>query len=208
MNPQTIKVIAAVFSMKNEIRLIFFVLGVVCLLPVFTVIILTQAGIDAVSGALISFNPQTSQVDIHDPATNDIIDHIDQTSMWPTFGPVSLEFGESDLPYQILHTGIDIASPEKKVGDPVRAFMKGTVIYADQTIKGYGKHVIVDNGHHITSVYGHLDGIAVSKGDPVDAGTVIGTRGTTGWSTGPHLHFEIRVFGIPVNPRLFLSGEP
>lgn len=207
MNPQTIKIIAAAFSMKREIKLIFFTLGVICMLPVFAVLIITQAGINVVSGALISFNPQTNQVDIHDPASGDVIDTINQTMMWPVSGPVSLEFGQFS-PYQLFHTGIDIASPDHRVGDPVRAFMKGTVIYADQTLLGYGKHVIIDNGHHITSVYGHLDAIGVTKGDTVDVGDVIGLRGTTGWSTGPHLHLEIRVFSIPVNPRLFLNGNP
>ena len=194
--------------MKHEIKLIFFTLAVICLLPVFAVLIITQAGINIVSGSLLSFNPQTSQVEIHDPLTNDVVDSIDQTAMWPVSGPVSLEYGQSDIPYQILHTGIDIASPTHEVGDPVRSFMKGTVTYADQTLIGYGKHVAIDNGHHITSIYGHLDTIGVTKGDPVDAGTIIGTRGTTGWSTGPHLHFEIRVFGIPVDPRMFLNGNP
>ena len=208
MNPQTIKLIATLFSMKDEIRLIFLTLGVICLLPVLTVLIITQAGINIVSGSLISFNPQTSQVDIHDPATHEVVDHVDQTTMWPVSGPVSLEFGQSDIPYQILHTGIDIASPVHQVGDPIRSFMKGTVTYAGQTSYGYGKHVKIDNGHFVTSVYGHLDAIGVSEGDTVDAGSIIGLRGTTGWSTGPHLHFEIRVFGIPVDPRVFLAGDP
>jgi murein DD-endopeptidase MepM/ murein hydrolase activator NlpD len=90
----------------------------------------------------------------------------------------------------------------------VGAFMVGTVIYADETSYGFGKHVIIDHGHHITSTYGHLDSINVVVGQQVDVGTIIGTRGTTGWSTGPHLHFQINIFGIPVNPRIFLSGDP
>ncbi|HOX41287.1 MAG TPA: M23 family metallopeptidase, partial [bacterium] len=72
----------------------------------------------------------------------------------------------------------------------------------------FGKHVIIDNGHHIESIYGHLDSIAVTVGQDVQAGTVLGTRGSTGWSTGPHLHFQINVYGIPVNPRTFLTGNP
>ena len=208
MNPQTIKFIATIFSMKSEIKLIFFTLGVICLLPVFAVLIITQAGINIVSGSLISYNPQTSQVEIHDPKTGEVVDHVDQTSMWPVSGPVSLEFGSLKSPFQPFHTGIDIASYDHQVGDPVRAFMKGTVIYAGQTSSGYGKHVIIDNGHFVTSVYSHLDAIGVSEGDKVDAGSVIGLRGTTGWSTGPHLHLEIRVFSIPVNPRVFLNGDP
>ena len=63
-------------------------------------------------------------------------------------------------------------------------------------------------GHHVTSIYAHLDTLNVKVGDEVDMGAVIGTRGDTGWSTGPHLHFQINVFGIPVSPRVFLEGEP
>ena len=85
--------------------------------------------------------------------------------------------------------------------------MKGKVIYAGETSTGFGKHVEIDHGHHIVSIYGHLDTIAVTVGQEVDLGTIIGTRGNTGWSTGPHLHFQINVFGIPVNPRVFLSGN-
>ncbi len=208
MNPQMIKFIAMAFSMKREIKLLFFTVGVVCLIPVFAVLILTQAGFNVVSEALASDNPQTAQVDIHDPGTGQVVDHVDTTVMWPVSGIVTLEFGQPDLPYQLFHTGIDIASPNHQVGDPVVAFMAGTVIYAGSESWGFGTHVIIDNGHHITSLYGHLNTLNVVVGQQVEAGSIIGTRGTTGWSTGPHLHFQINVFGIPVNPRLFLSGNP
>ena len=207
MNPQTIKIIAALFSMKQEIKTLFFVVIAICLLPIFAVIILTQEGIDVISGALATWNPQTAQVEIHDPRTGDVVYTVDSKVVWPVSGPISLEFGKFS-PYQLFHSGIDIASPTREVGTPVAAFMTGTVTYADQTLIGYGKHVVIDNGHHITSIYGHLDTLNVIKGQPIGVGEVIGTRGTTGWSTGPHLHFEIRVFGIPVNPRTFLAGDP
>lgn len=208
MNPQTLKLIMAAFSMKKEIKLIFFTVLVICMLPVFTVIILTQAGINIVSDVLASINPQTGQVEIHDPADGSIIDIISEPRTWPVSGPVSLEFGAIDLPYQPLHTGIDIASPDHKVGDPIGALMEGKVTYAGETSWGYGRHVKIDHGHHIVSIYGHLNSINVIVGQQVEIGTIIGTRGSTGWSTGPHLHLEIRVFGIPVNPRVFLSGNP
>ncbi|MEI6040170.1 MAG: M23 family metallopeptidase [Candidatus Berkelbacteria bacterium] len=208
MNPQVIKYIAVAFSMKNEIKTLIFTIIAICLLPIFTVLLLTQAGIDAVSGVLVSRNPQTAQVDIHDPETGEVIDHVDSKIMWPVSGPVSLEFGEIDLPYQPIHTGIDIASWTHEVGDPVVAFMDGTVTYSDAMSWGFGRHVKLDNGHFVTSIYGHLDTLNVAVGDHVKAGDTIGTRGTTGWSTGPHLHFQINVFGIPVNPRVFLDGNP
>ena len=128
--------------------------------------------------------------------------------IWPVHGPVTLEFGQSDLPYQPSHTGMDIAAPDHQVGSLVGAFMDGTVTYADSISWGFGTHVEIDNGHRVTSIYAHLDSLAVVKGQVVKTGDVLGTRGTTGWSTGPHLHFQIDVFGIPVNPRIFLKGDP
>jgi murein DD-endopeptidase MepM/ murein hydrolase activator NlpD len=208
MSPQLIQLIAAAYSMKSEIKVIAFTLIAICLLPIFTVLILTQEGIDIISGSLATRDPQTTQVQIHNPATGEVEYTLDTSVEWPVNGPVSLEFGQPDLPYELLHTGIDIASPTHEVGTPVVAFMDGTVTYADQTLTGYGKHVIIDNGHHITSLYGHLDTLNVTKGQPIKMGDVLGTRGTTGWSTGPHLHFEIDVYGIPVNPRTFLTGDP
>lgn len=204
MSPQTIKLIAMAFSMKKEIKLVFFTLAVICLVPVFAVLILTQAGISIVSDALASLNPQTAQVDIHDPATGAVVDHVEQTAVWPVGGVVTLEYAQVS-PYQLFHTGIDIAGP---VTTPVAAFMKGKVIYADENSWGFGRHVIIDHGHHVTSIYAHLDTINVVVGQEVEPGIIIGTRGNTGWSTGPHLHFQINVFGIPVNPRLFLTGNP
>jgi murein DD-endopeptidase MepM/ murein hydrolase activator NlpD len=208
MNPQTLKLIVYAFSMKKEIKIIFFTLLAICILPIFTVIALTQAGINLVSDTLATLNSDTSEVSIHDPANGSIIDTITALRIWPVSGPVTQEFGVIDLPYQPLHTGIDIASPTHEVGDPVMAFMDGTVTYANTMSWGYGRHVVLDNGHYVTSTYGHLDSLNVTVGKKVVIGDIIGTRGTTGWSTGPHLHFEIRVFGIPVNPRVFLSGNP
>jgi len=112
-----------------------------------------------------------------------------------------LEFGVPHLPYQILHTGIDIANNK---GTNITPFMGGTVTYAAETKIGYGKHIIIDHGNNVTSLYGHLDKILVYKGQVVTTDQVIGLMGTTGWSTGNHLHFQINVYGIPVNPRVFL----
>lgn len=204
MNPATIKYIAMALSMKKEIKLLFFTVGIICLLPVFAVLILTQAGLNIVSDALASLNPQTAQVDIRDPGTGEVIDHVEQTAVWPINGVVTLEYSQIS-PYQLFHTGIDIAGPTT---DPVVAFMKGKVIYAGENSWGFGRHVEIDHNHHVTSIYAHLDTINVIVGQDVEPGMIIGTRGNTGWSTGPHLHFQINVFGIPVNPRLFLSGNP
>jgi len=87
--------------------------------------------------------------------------------------------------------------------------MAGKVIYAGEISWGFGKHIIIDNGNNIHSVYAHLDKIYVYNGEEVHPGNIIGKEGQTGWATGPHLHFQINIFGIPVNPRIFLDeGNP
>lgn len=174
-------------------------------MPLIAVIILTQTGINIVSDKLASTNPSTNTVEIHDPTSGKVVATINSPMVWPVKGVVTLEFGQSDIPYQIFHTGIDIANPQGKVGDDITPFMDGTVTYAGQTAIGYGKHVIIDNGNNVSSLYGHLDKIQVFKGQKVKIGDVIGKMGTTGWSTGPHLHFQINVYGIPVNPRTFVG---
>jgi len=205
MSPAAIKAIAALYSMKGEIRLVFGTVLGICLVPILAVIILTQAGFQIISDALASGNQQTHQVDIKNPATGNVEASVDGPFVWPATGTVSLEFGQDDLPYQPIHTGIDIAGP---TGDPVTAFLKGTVTYAGTDPIGFGTHVILDDGNDVTSTYGHMASLAVTVGQSVDAGTVLGTRGSTGWSTGPHVHFQIDVYGIPVNPRTFLEGNP
>ena len=209
MNPILFKSIVAALSMRKELKFVFFTFILVLLLPLIAVILLMNAGIDIVSDRLATQNPQNNTVQIHDPATGEIISEIQTNAVWPVHGVVTLEFGEMDLPYQPFHTGIDIANPYGKIGDPVTAFMPGTVTYAGEIWWGYGKHIIIDHGNNISSLYGHLDKIFVFKGQKIEStNQVIGHEGTTGWSTGPHVHFEIRVFGIPVNPRTFLQGSP
>lgn len=195
------------WSLKNEIKLVAFSFLILLLLPIIAVIILTNAGIDVVSDHLATVNTQTQKIQIHDPLTGDVIVEISQVMEWPVKGVVTLEFGESNLPYQPFHTGIDIANPIGKEGDPIVPFMDGKVIYAGEIFWGYGKHIIIDHGNNITSVYGHLSKIYVYPKQDVKIGQVIGTEGQTGWATGPHLHFEVRVFGIPVNTRTFLGQD-
>ena len=101
------------------------------------------------------------------------------------------------------HHGVDLAAPE---GSPIRAISSGTVIFADPW-GGYGKVIVIrhDDGE-TTSHYGHCSKIKVKPGNRLKAGTVIGTVGSTGISTGPHLHFEVRRNGRPLNPETFLPG--
>ena len=74
--------------------------------------------------------------------------------------------------------------------------------------KAYGNTVIVDNGHGVTTLYGHASKLGVKQGQPIKRGEYIGNVGSTGWSTGPHLHFEVRKDGKPIDPTPYLHGKP
>ena len=198
-------IISTIWSYKKELVIILLAFVLVLSLPIAAVFMLTNAGIDIVSDHLATHNTQTQSVDIHDPKDGSVIANIVKPMHWPLPGIVTLEFGAIDLPYQPLHTGIDIANVKDT---PVEPFMDGKVIYAGEISWGYGKHIIIDNGNNIYSLYAHLDKIYVYPGEKVAMDQVIGAEGETGWATGPHVHFEIRVFGIPVNPRTFLVLNP
>lgn len=197
--------VASFWSYRKELKVVISAFLLILLLPVIAVIILTQTGINIVSDKLVSLDSITNKVEIHNPISGKVITIISYPMVWPVKGVITLEFAKPDLPYQLFHTGIDIANPEGKIGDEITPFMDGVIIYAGQTAIGYGKHVIIDHGDNVTSLYGHLDKILVYKGQKVKIGDIIGKEGSTGWSTGPHVHFQINVFGIPVNPRVFVD---
>jgi murein DD-endopeptidase MepM/ murein hydrolase activator NlpD len=100
------------------------------------------------------------------------------------------------------HDGIDLAAP---VGAPIRAVADGQVMYADPH-GGYGRYVVVRHLDGFTSHYGHCHKLEVAPGQKVAAGDIIGTVGSSGVSTGPHLHFEIRRNGEAQNPERYLPG--
>lgn len=189
------------WSFRRELFYVGLAFLIILSLPVVAVFLLTHAGIDVVSDKLAEVHPETHTVEIHNPDGSTHAE-IKPSIIWPIKGRITQEFGSSIVPFYLFHTGIDIAA---KKGTPVAAAMTGTVTYAGETWGGFGKHVIIDHGNHVSSLYGHLDKIYVYKGQKVDIGYVIGAEGTTGLSTGPHLHFQINVFGIPVNPRKFLN---
>jgi murein DD-endopeptidase MepM/ murein hydrolase activator NlpD len=119
---------------------------------------------------------------------------------WPPF--ISSHYGWRINPIsggKQLHRGIDIARP---TGTPILAATSGTVTFAGD-MGGYGLVVFIDNGEGIVTVYAHCDTLLVSTNQTVEAGDVIATVGSTGDSTGPHLHFEIIVDGIHRNPAFF-----
>ena len=116
---------------------------------------------------------------------------------WPVSGPVTSGFG---LRWGRMHEGIDIAVAE---GTPVRAAGAGTVIYAGW-MGGYGNLVVVDHGNGLSTAYAHNSSLGVGVGQSVTAGQVVSYSGNTGNSTGPHVHFEVRVNGSAVDPLGYL----
>ncbi len=119
--------------------------------------------------------------------------------LMPLRGAITSRFGLRRHPIFRLrqfHQGVDIAAPR---GSPVAAAFPGTVLFTGW-YGGYGKLVVVDHGQGLSSLYGHLSAILVKPGQVVARGDVIGRVGSTGYSTGPHLHYEIRQSGRPVNP--------
>lgn len=117
------------------------------------------------------------------------------------FGPSPYTFEPSFGPYPHFHTGLDLA---KGLGAPVLAAADGVVVAADSSPVGYGNHIILAHGSATLTLYGHLQTMLVQPGAMVHQGQVIGLMGSTGNSTGPHLHFETRVNNQPVDPTPFL----
>ena len=124
-------------------------------------------------------------------------------SIWPVEGPITGSFGERTDPFNgegAFHCGVDISSA---VGQPVIAPADGIVEFAD-FMSGYGRAVILDHGHSVSTRYGHLASFAVISGQQVHRGDTIGYVGLSGRSTGPHLHYEVRINDTPVNPKKYL----
>jgi len=126
-------------------------------------------------------------------------------SLWPVIGRITSAFGETRFSPSSggtrPHMGIDIAAPS---GTPILASADGVVIIANREAE-YGRLVCLDHGHGYTTMYGHLQDIHVKPGDRVQAGQILGTVGTSGNTTGPHLHYEVRMYGRPINPFSYLT---
>ncbi len=124
-------------------------------------------------------------------------------NLWPVAGLITGSFGERIDPFNgegAFHSGVDISS---SYGQAVVAPADGVVDFAD-FMGGYGRAVIIDHGRGVTTRYGHLSGFAVAAGQHVRRGDTIGYVGLSGRSTGPHLHYEVRINDTPVNPRKYL----
>ncbi len=125
-------------------------------------------------------------------------------SLLPIAGWISSSFGYRRHPLDgafRLHTGVDIAADP---GTPVRAPATGTIIYSGYR-EGYGKCVVIDHGYGIRTLFAHNSKLFANSGMKVRRGEIISEVGSTGMSTGPHLHYEVRKNGVPVNPVTFFS---
>lgn len=118
---------------------------------------------------------------------------------WPVRGSISSGFGWRS--FGDFHTGIDIPVP---TGTPVHAADSGTVLLTGYMRHGYGNYLTIYHGNGISTLYAHNSSLAVSQGQSVSKGQVVAYSGSTGWSTGPHCHFEVRINGSPVNPLRYL----
>ncbi len=126
-------------------------------------------------------------------------------TLWPVLGQITGHFGERLDPFSgegAFHSGLDIAS---HYGDAIHVTGDGVVEEAGQRA-GYGRVVVVDHGFGVTTLYGHLSAFNVQAGMRVKAGDVIGYEGDSGRSTGPHLHYEVRIYNTPVNPWRYLRN--
>ena len=124
-------------------------------------------------------------------------------NLWPVEGQVTGSFGERIDPFNgegAFHSGVDIGS---SYGHPIVAPADGVVTVTD-TMGGYGKTIMIEHGNGISTRYGHLSGFAVTAGQRVQRGEIIGYVGESGRSTGPHLHYEVRINDTPVNPYKYL----
>jgi len=124
-------------------------------------------------------------------------------TLWPVVGGITGRFGERLDPFSgegAFHTGVDISA---QYGDAVRATADGMVVDAAEHT-GYGRVVVVDHGFGLTTWYGHLSSYCVPPGIQVKRGDIIGYVGVSGRTTGPHVHYEVRINNAPVNPMRYL----
>ena len=156
-----------------------------------------QAAVDASSvlPATAAFNPALLNQRV--PGTPS------SAFLWPAAGPISSPFGPRPNPMgpgYDFHPGIDIAADQ---GAPIHAAAPGRVVQVGPD-GGYGNVVVIDHGNGLTTKYGHCSQTFATVGEMVGAGDEIATVGSTGHSTGPHLHFEVREGDKPIDPSLFL----
>ena len=127
-------------------------------------------------------------------------------SIWPVMGHITDAFGERLDPFSgegAFHTGVDVASD---YGAPVHATADGIVTIAENH-SGYGRLVVIDHGFGITTWYAHLSSFSAVPGTRIKRGEVVGYTGVSGRSTGPHVHYEVRMNNAPINPARYMKGN-
>jgi len=161
-----------------------------------------QALSGRVSRALEGGLTSGSSAGIGSPA-GDWTQFADAPSMWPIEGKISSGFGEREDPFNgegAFHAGLDILAP---MGTPIRAAGDGTVLMSGLA-NGYGREIVIDHGHGVHTVYGHMSALVAIAGQHVIRGQVIAYVGQSGRATCPHLHYEVRINNVPVNPHKYL----
>jgi murein DD-endopeptidase MepM/ murein hydrolase activator NlpD len=149
--------------------------------------------------------PPGAAIDPNHPAAVRFVWPVPGSTITQLFGPSPYDFEPPFGAFPHFHTGIDLAAP---MNTPVLAAGDGIVVAATPSDVGYGNHVIIAHDGHTLTLYGHLAVMGVKVGDTVKQGMLIGLMGSTGNSTGPHTHFEVRVDQQPVDPGLFLPPLP
>ncbi len=153
-------------------------------------------------------NPLLPGHDLADLGTASSLDFANASTpnLWPVTGPITSSFGERDNPFGggndegEFHPGLDISGP---LGTPIHATADG-VVTAANVVNGYGRMVTIDHGHSVETLYGHMSGYAVTAGQAITRGQIIGYIGHSGRTTGNHVHYEVRIHNIPVNPHKYL----
>ena len=128
-------------------------------------------------------------------------------SIWPVMGHITDSFGERLDPFNgegAFHTGVDVASD---YGAPVHSTADGIVTISENHA-GYGRLVVIDHGFGITTWYAHLSSFSAVPGARVKRGEVVGYTGISGRSTGPHVHYEVRMNNAPINPWRYMRATP
>jgi murein DD-endopeptidase MepM/ murein hydrolase activator NlpD len=155
---------------------------------------------DALSGQIHGFDAVVNRAG----ASTDWASVIGAPALWPVIGPITSSFGQREDPLNLgegeFHTGVDIGV---SFGTPVRATADAVVESAGMG-NGYGREIVLDHGNGIETLYAHLSGFAVTAGQRVSMGQVIGYVGLSGRTTGPNLHYEVRIHNTPVNPHRYL----
>ncbi len=139
------------------------------------------------------------------PGVDTVFDASAAPSLWPVMGAITSGFGQRVDPVLgtgegEFHKGIDIAAP---LGTPIRATANGVVISAGLA-NGYGREIVIDHGHGLKTLYGHMSGFNVLAGQTVFTGQIIGYVGHSGRTTGNHVHYEVKIHDLSVNPHKYL----